>query len=155
MKFQSGKEHINFKHGLYKNRLYGIWSNMKTRCCSETYHLYKDYGARGIEVCDEWLNDFEHFYNWAISNGYQDNLTIDRINNNGNYEPSNCRWVDMKTQNRNRRSNVWLECRGQKKILNDWAKDLNVDRRTISRRLKLGWSVENALFTPVNGKKVV
>ncbi len=76
---------------------------MKTRCYKKSDYHYKWYGARNIKICDEWINDFVAFQKWAISNGYSENLTIDRINNDGNYEPNNCRWVDMKTQCNNRR----------------------------------------------------
>ena len=81
---------------------------MKDRCYNPKDKAYKNYGERGIHICDEWLNDFKSFETWSMENGYQDNLTIDRIDVNGNYEPSNCRWVDMKTQNSNTRRNFFL-----------------------------------------------
>lgn len=146
--FQSGKDHINYKHGLYKSRLYGIWSNMKTRCFCTTYKLYAYYGARGITVCEEWRNNFKAFYDWSISHGYADNLTIDRIDNNGNYEPNNCRWVDMATQCRNKSSNHFLTYNGKTQTLKDWAGEIGIYRQTLERRLKRGWSVEKALTTP-------
>lgn len=93
------------KHGKKNTRLYRIWLQMKNRCFNIRTNRYKDYGGRGITVCDEWKNDFTKFYDWSILNGYQENLTIDRIDNDGNYEPSNCRWVTVKIQNRNSRSN--------------------------------------------------
>lgn len=100
------KKQNNQTNGLWNTRIYNIWRNMKGRCYNpKSYKNYKHYGGRGIKVCDEWLNDFKSFYNWSITHGYRDDLTIDRIDVNGNYEPSNCRWITMQEQNRNKRSN--------------------------------------------------
>ena len=88
--------------------LYSIWTNMKTRCFNSNSPSYKDYGSRGITVCDEWKNDFKAFYDWSMSHGYQENLTIDRIDVNGNYEPSNCRWATILEQANNKRNNVFV-----------------------------------------------
>lgn len=93
----------NKKHGMSNTKLFMVWQDMIKRCTKQNHHAYKDYGGRGIKVCNEWLDDFMNFYNWAITNGYQEKLTIDRINNDGNYEPDNCRWVTMEIQCKNRR----------------------------------------------------
>jgi len=87
-----------------QTRLYEIWKNMKQRCYHSNNQAYKDYGGRDVRICDEWKGGFVTFKKWALSNGYRDNLTIDRINNNGNYKPSNCKWSTMTEQNRNRRN---------------------------------------------------
>ena len=81
------------KTGESHSRLYRIWRNMKRRCYDKTFKAYKNYGDKGVKICSDWLNSFENFYNWAVSNGYKDNLTIDRINVNGSYEPNNCQWI--------------------------------------------------------------
>ena len=96
------------KHHKTNTKLYYVWKGMKQRCYNPNNKYYYNYGGRGITICDKWKNDFEEFYEWAIKNGYVENAlhkscTIDRINNTGNYEPNNCRWVDMKTQSNNRR----------------------------------------------------
>ena len=93
-------------HGNKHSRLYRIWCGMKSRCCNPNVPFYKYYGGKGIAVCEEWQNDFQSFFffffGWSMANGYEDHLTIDRIDNDGNYEPSNCRWVSMAVQNRNK-----------------------------------------------------
>lgn len=138
-------------HGKRKTRLYRIWTNVKTRCYNENDPHFKRYGGRGITVCEEWRNSFEAFYNWAVSNGYSDELTIDRINNDGNYEPSNCRWVTFKEQNQNKRNVILLTYEGETKSCAEWCRILNLGKDTIRQRYHKGWTTEECLF----GKKVI
>lgn len=98
------KREQNIKHGMSNTRLHRIWKAMHTRCYNSNFFAFKYYGGRGIKVCDEWLHNFQAFHDWSMANGYQDNLTIDRIDANGNYEPSNCRWLTMAEQNQNKRA---------------------------------------------------
>lgn len=119
---------------------------MINRCFRTKDKRYKDYGGRGITVCNEWRNSFKAFYAWAIANGYTDELTIDRIDNNGNYEPSNCRWLSLKEQANNRRSNHLVTYDGQTKTITQWSEERNIKKSTLQRRLsKNGWSVKRAL----------
>lgn len=137
---------FNVKHGKSDTKLYHVFKCMKERCYKKYNYNYKHYGGRGIKICDEWLNDFMNFYNWAIANGYNDNLTIDRINVNGNYEPSNCRWVDMKHQNNNKRNNVLLTHNGKTKTITQWSDELNISYHILWKRHKRGWSDEECLL---------
>lgn len=136
----------NLKHGLNKTRTHRIWCGMVNRCFNPGNKSYKDYGGRGITVCDEWKNDFQAFHNWAITHGYSDELTLDRKDTNGNYEPSNCRWITNQEQQSNRRSCHLITYNGETHTLKDWAKIIGIPRSTLSNRInKYKWSVEKAL----------
>lgn len=125
---------------------------MKSRCCRKYAKEFENYGGRGIRVCNEWLGEygFINFYNWAYSHGYLEELTIDRINNDGNYEPDNCRWVTMMVQNSNSRHTHMLEYKGTKKNISEWAREKGMSRDTLIKRLRSGWELERALNEPVN-----
>lgn len=130
-----------------RTRIYRIWSDMKTRCYQKSHRSYNNYGGRGITVCEEWKNSSDSFIEWAFSSGYQEHLTLDRIDTNGNYEPSNCRWITRKEQCNNTRKNVFLEYKGKKQTVSQWAEELGIKDGTLRGRLNRGWSVERALET--------
>lgn len=136
----------NKKHGDKGKRLYIIWKGMRCRCYTKSSSTYNNYGGRGITICEEWSN-YENFKQWALNNGYTDNLSIDRIDVNGNYEPSNCRWVSMKKQSNNKRNNRYLEYKGQVKTMQELAEENGIKPATIWARLNRGWDVEKALTT--------
>lgn len=142
----------NLKHGKCNTSLYSVYSNMKNRCYNQNSKDYKNYGGRGITICDDWLDNFESFYNWSILNGYSENLFIDRIDNNRGYCPENCRWVDRLTNNNNRRDNDLIEYQGEVLSISQWSQRLNINRVTLIRRFKRGWSVEKTFSTPVDTK---
>lgn len=129
------------------NNIYNAWRAMKKRCYLKSNHNYKNYGARGIKVCDEWMNP-DTFYNWAIHNGYSKGLSLDRIDVNGNYEPNNCRWVDMKIQQNNRRNNKYITYKGETKTMSEWADKLHLDYTLLKSRLINGWSFDKAISAP-------
>ena len=147
-----GKLNPNYKDGRKGTRLYSIYRGMITRCYNSNTPNYKRYGARGITMCDEWKDNFQTFYDWAMSHGYSDDLTIDRIDNNGNYEPSNCRWVDMKKQTRNNSRNHIVKLNGIERPLIEWTEIYKINYKTVRDRLKRGWNYEKALTEPVETK---
>ncbi|MBO5663596.1 MAG: hypothetical protein J6V82_04430 [Clostridia bacterium] len=141
-------------HGKTGTKLFGIWCGMRQRCSDVNNRDFQRYGGRGITVCDEWQTDFRPFYNWAIASGYADSLTIDRIDVNGNYEPSNCRWATRKEQANNRRTNIYLTYEGDTFTLAQWAERTGIAGDTLSKRLyRHGWSIEKALTTPVRKQR--
>lgn len=141
----------NIKH---KNLLY-VWRTMKQRCCCVTNRDYRLYGGRGITVCEEWKNDFFTFNEWAENNGYKKGLMLDRIDNNGNYEPSNCRWATSEEQANNKRTNKYITINGDTKTLSQWCKHFSVPKTKIASRLSLGWSVEETFGLVTHEKKKV
>lgn len=136
------------KHNMTDTRIYNEWIGMKARCDNPKATHYKYYGGKGIKVCKEWGSDFLTFYKWAIENGYSDDLTLDRIDINKDYEPKNCRWVTMAIQNRNKRSNRYLTFNGKTQIIADWAHELGISSKSLCARMKRGWSVAELLTTP-------
>lgn len=137
------------RHGYSQTKLYRTYQRMKNRCYNKNFPHYEIYGGRGIIVCDEWLNDFVKFKDWALSNGYQEGLSIDRINPNGNYEPFNCRWITMFEQANNKRNNLLFTINGITKTQTQWCRDYNIPVTNVRRRLNSGWSIEEALTIPV------
>jgi len=141
------------KHGLYKIKIYSIWNMIKSRCYNKNNKRYKDWGGRGITMCEEWRNDFVAFKEWALSNGYSDDLTIDRIDNNGNYEPENCRWATYTEQANNTSANHCLSYNGKTQSIALWSREVGLTERTLAKRIRRGWSIEEALTKPIKLNK--
>lgn len=121
-------------HNDTKSRLFKIWSGMKERCYRINHKHYKDYGGRGIEICTEWKDDYLTFKQWALCNGYKENLTLDRINVNGNYEPQNCRWTTVKEQMNNKRNNHLIEIEGEMLTISQISEKYNIPQSTVRWR---------------------
>ena len=133
-------------HGESNTRLYRTWKHMKGRCNNPNDSRYKRYGARGIKVCEEWDSSYEEFKKWAVESGYRDDLTIERINVNGPYEPSNCCWISKSEQSKNKEETLYVTFNGEKLRLVEWAERLGVSYYTLHKRIKyLGFSPEQAL----------
>lgn len=126
----------------YGSRLYWIWHNMKARCTNVKATGYEHYGGRGIRVFDDW-QEYKSFRKWALDNGYNDDLTIDRVNVDGNYEPSNCRWANWKEQSNNKRSNHYYTYQGVTKTIKQWSEDTGINHETLRYRIMQGWSEED------------
>ena len=143
------KEHPNrTTHGGTGTRLYNIWTGMIRRCTNIHDRYYERYGGRGIKVCDEWRNSFEIFREWAYNNGYLPNLSIDRIDNDGDYNPENCRWTDMQTQQNNKSNNHYITFNGKTMTMSQWAREVHIGYQKLKDRLiKCGWTVQKALTT--------
>jgi len=148
----------NTKHGLSDSRIYRIWRGMRDRCKNTNNHKYKDYGGRGITVCQEWDSSFEKFYKWSINNGYHDNFSIDRKDNDGIYEPDNCQWSSSGEQANNKRNNCIVEVNGVVKTLPQWAKHTGIPIEILrSRYYRYGYRGQELLDykTPRRIQKVI
>ena len=137
------------KHHDYKNRLYHIWQKMKERCLNANCEAYRDYGGRGIAVCKEWLDDYVNFKQWALCNGYEETLTIERIDVNGNYDPNNCMWANRKQQSNNKRNNIILKLDGRSQTLSEWSEETGISYSCLRARKVRGWDDYKTLTTPV------
>lgn len=139
-------------HGLSYHPLYSVHTDIVQRCYNEQCEGFEDYGKRGICMDEEWRFNFQSFYDWSMNNGWKKgcNLTLDRIDNDGNYVPSNCRYTNQYIQSRNKRSTVNLEIFGEVKCLTDWVSDsrCKVELNTFATRRRRGWNIEEALTTP-------
>ena len=133
------------KHGLSESRLDRIFRGMKQRCYDKHAANYAAYGGRGVRICNEWLEDKQAFFDWAIHNGYDDSLSIDRVDVNGDYTPANCKWATNKEQSNNRRDNIRISYDGLTLSVAEWAAKTNIPYSTIYSRLRSGWSIEDAL----------
>ncbi len=139
------------KHGYaHKERLYETWKNMRRRCNDPTNKRFEQYGGKGVKICPEW-DDYEVFREWAMANGYREDLTIDRINLNGDYCPENCRWADALTQMNNTTRNRFIEYCGQTKTVAQWARYFGMKPYMLNSRICKGWSFERAIYAPYNG----
>lgn len=136
-----------------RRKLHDILRSMKARCYNPKNNRYYRYGARGIKICDEWLKDPELFCIWALSNGFEENLTIDRIDVNSDYCPQNCRWITKREQSLNTSRNFYITYKGKTQTLKEWSTELGIKTTTLHNRIKYyGWSVEKAFETPVMTK---
>lgn len=138
------------KHGFIKHRLYSIWRGMVSRCYYEKHTGFKNYGRKGIKVCKEWL-DFESFKNWALSNGYDEKLTLDRKNNFKSYSPDNCKWSDKYAQSYNRTCTVWCEINGKKLNTNEIFNQYGINKKVLYYRMSRGYKNQD-LIKPIKRK---
>ncbi|MBV4423238.1 hypothetical protein [Clostridium tyrobutyricum] len=145
----------NHSHKLSHTKLWNTYYGMKRRCYNPKDKRYKNYGARGIKICSEWLNDFNKFVEWSYNNGYNDNLSIDRINNDGNYEPCNCRWATPKQQSNNRRSNIRVNCKGKSITLKELSENIGISYQCIDARYNNGDRGKRLIRKINTDKKVV
>lgn len=145
----------NSKHGLISHRLYTIWCAMKQRCYYKNSIEYYRYGGRGIRVCEEWLNDFQAFYDWAIANGYRDDLSIDRINPDGNYEPSNCKWSTPEEQANNKSQNIRITVNGETHTPAEWSRITGANPNNIRDRIHRGYAPEEAIKNTNNNLHII
>lgn len=137
-------------YGLSKTRIYTIWKGMHNRCYKKEHDAYKWYGQKGIKVCDEW-HDLMSFFRWANANGYKDDLSIDRIDSNDDYKPSNCRWKSQKEQMNNVSSNKIITYRNKEYTQSEFADTFNLKYHTVRNRIRLGWGLEEIINTPEVG----
>lgn len=142
-------------HGMTKTRIYHLYYSMRARCYNPEATSYKKYGAKGITVCDEWLgeNGFINFYNWAMANGYKENLTLDRIDGTKGYYPDNCRWATYKEQANNTKATVFLTYKGETKPASEWAEITGLSQSSITNRKRKGWTDEECLTIKPHGRK--
>lgn len=153
-KLEYSKKHIKelhklqIRHNESRTRLHRIWLGMKDRCNNPNNPRYSDYGGRGICVCDNWNCSYESFRDWSLLNGYEQHLSIDRIDVDGNYEPQNCKWSTNKEQQNNMRTNKLLTYKGETHSISEWSEITGINKSTLSKRInRSGWSVEKALTT--------
>jgi hypothetical protein len=141
--------HINKREGHYRKgtRIYNIWKNMRARCHNSNHPNFKYYGGKGVVICGEW-NDIIVFEKWALENGYKDDLTIDRMDSNGNYEPDNCRWATREEQSNNKCSNVKITHNGITLGISQWAYKLGGKSHMVISRLRRGWTDSEAVSIP-------
>lgn len=153
---EKGSDHgrkMMTKHGWYGTRVYRVWHGMVCRCDEPSNSQYPNYGGRGIKVCDEWRNNPKAFCEWAMANGYSDNLTIDRIDVDGNYEPNNCRWVTIEKQQGNKRNNVNITYMGKTQCVAAWAREVGLNQMSIYERVRKGWADPEKILFGARGKE--
>jgi len=143
---------FNRTHGMTGTSEFNAWRSMKSRCYDVSKKEFKDYGGRGIKVCDKWLVSFNHFLD-DMGKKPGDNYSLDRINNNKDYAPENCRWASKREQTNNRRNTCFIEYKGKRLPLTEWAKILGIDYRTLVSRFRYGWSVDKAFNRPVQKRE--
>lgn len=142
-----GTDNNSFKHGGAKTNLYNVWKTMRQRCMNPNCHDYNWYGGKGVDICPEW-NDYNNFREWAISSGYKNGLTLDRIDGLKNYEPDNCRWITIQEQQQNKRNVRRFEYKGETHTLTELANIYNVPKPLLRNRIDLGWDIAEAIETP-------
>lgn len=152
MPFEEGQEPHNKSHGMTGTKLYYAWVNMRNRCFYPYQDKYKDYGGRGITVCPEWM-EADNFFRWALDNGYEEGLTIERIDVNGNYEPANCTWIEPGRQASNRRDNVNITIDGVTDNLSGWSRRTGIPRPTLRSRYKRGLTGQELIKPATTNKR--